>query len=227
MLTRENILNGVIRAMLSEVGGIRHIHSDEELQASRRELLAAAQPGADVWMFGYGSLIWNPAFHFVERRVGTAHGYHRRFCLWSHIGRGTADNPGLVLGLDRGGSCRGVAYRVAADVVESELDVLWRREMIGGAYIARWLTVRTADGPVRAIAFTINRDHSRYAGRLEPETIADAIASAMGPLGPCADYLINTVAHLEELGIADPRLRALYDRVMALGGPGSPSVAGS
>ena len=223
MLTRESILNGAIRAMLSDVSDLWDILSDEELTASRRAVLAAAEPGAEVWLFGYGSLIWNPAFHYVERRIGRAHGYHRRFCLWSHVGRGSRDKPGLVLGLDHGGSCCGVVYRLAGEAVESEFNVLWQREMVSGAYTPRWITVRTDHGPVRAVAFAINHDHPRYAGRLTTETIAGAIASAMGPLGPCAEYLLKTVAHLEKLGIDDRYLRQLHDRVVALerGPPGA------
>ena len=170
MLTRESILNGAIRAMLSDVSDLWDILSDEELTASRRAVLAAAEPGAEVWLFGYGSLIWNPAFHYVERRIGRAHGYHRRFCLWSHVGRGSRDKPGLVLGLDHGGSCCGVVYRLAGEAVESEFNVLWQREMVSGAYTPRWITVRTDHGPVRAVAFAINHDHPRYAGRLTTET---------------------------------------------------------
>ncbi len=222
MLTRENILNGVVRAMLSRVDRLWDIRSDAELEDSRRAMLSTEEPGTDIWLFAYGSLVWNPAFRFRERRVGIVHGYHRRFCLWSHIGRGTKDNPGLVLGLEPGGSCRGVAYRIAADEVETELGIIWRREMVSGAYLPRWITVRTGGETVRCIAFAINRHHRRYAGRLEDETVARTIASAMGPLGPCADYLLNTVSHLEALGIEDRRLGRLRDRVLALGNGSRP-----
>ncbi len=216
MLTRESILNGAIYDMLTLAQEDWRILSDEEMAESRSALLDEMEPGEDVWVFGYGSLIWNPAFHFVERRVGIAHGFHRRYCLWSHIGRGTKENPGLMLALDHGGSCRGVAYRIAQDEVDSELDVLWRREMVGGAYVPRWQTIRTADGQMRAITFIINHDHPRYTGRLTTETIVDAIANASGPMGACADYLLNTVDHLEELGIADRQLGELRDRVVEI-----------
>ena len=216
MLTRESILDGAISDMLSQSGEDWRIQSDEEIAESRRAVLAELEPGADMWVFGYGSLIWNPAFHFAERRVGITHGFHRRYCLWSMIGRGTKENPGLMLGLDHGGSCHGVAYRITPGEVESELDVLWRREMIGGAYVPRWLTVRTGDRPVRALGFVINHEHPRYTGRLSSETIAGTIAAAFGPLGACAEYLLNTVDHLEELGIADHHLARLRDRVVEL-----------
>jgi cation transport protein ChaC len=165
-------------------------------------------------VFGYGSLIWNPAFHFTERVVGTVHGYHRRFCLWAHLGRGRPERPGLMLGLERGGSCRGVAYHIAPDAVAEELDIVWRREMIGGAYVPRWVSVYTPVGLVRALTFTINRAHERYARDLQDDEAADAIAGASGFLGACADYLINTVDHLAELGIHDRPLECLRDRVV-------------
>ncbi|HET6520955.1 MAG TPA: gamma-glutamylcyclotransferase, partial [Geminicoccaceae bacterium] len=99
MLTRENIRSGLIRDMIRRADPTMRVLTDEELRASIAAVLTPDLAGRDVWLFGYGSLIWNPAFHFVERRLGTVHGYHRRFCLWTHLGRGTPDFPGLVLGL--------------------------------------------------------------------------------------------------------------------------------
>ena len=150
MLTRENIKSGYIRELIRRADPDTRLLTDEELRASVRTILTPEMAGRDVWLFGYGSLIWNPAFHFVERRLGTLHGYHRRFCLWTHLGRGTPDCPGLVLGLERGGSCRGVLVRVAAEAAADELEIVWRREMVSGAYAPRWVTGRTAGGPVRA-----------------------------------------------------------------------------
>jgi len=164
-------------------------------------------------VFGYGSLIWNPAFEFVERRVARVRGFHRRFCLWTHLGRGTPARPGLMLALEQGGSCRGVAFRIADAAARSELEILWRREMIGGSYLARWIVVETDAGPVRAIAFTINRANERYAGRLPEDVMAATIARAHGQLGACAEYLFNTVSHLSALGIRDRPLERLRDQV--------------
>src|SRR3546814_9302515 len=115
------------------------------------------RPEGSVWLFGYGSLIWNPAFDYAEKRPATVHGLHRRFCLQTHLGRGSRERPGLVLALDRGGSCRGVVLRIAPENVESELDIVWRREMISHSYRPTWVTAQTSDGPVRAIGFAINR----------------------------------------------------------------------
>ena len=166
-------------------------------------------------MFGYGSLIWNPCFEYAERRaIAKVVGWHRRFCLWTHLGRGSAKQPGLMLGLERGGSCRGVAFRVPAPMVEAELDIIWRREMVTGAYVPTWVNIATAEGRIRAVAFTINRRHLRYSGLLSGERqIVEAIALAEGPLGTNREYLLNTVRHLDELGLHDRGLVRLQDAV--------------
>lgn len=217
-LTRDALRAGLIQEMLRGGDGPVPILTEEELRRSREAFMAARpdDPSADVWLFGYGSLIWNPAFLFEERRVALLRGHHRRFCLWTHLGRGTAERPGLVLGLEEGGACQGVAFRVAAGAVEEEFGLVWRREMVTGAYVPTWVTVTTARGALRAATFVINRAHPRYAPNLSDERAAAAIAAASGPLGACADYLFNTVGHLEDLGIDDAVLRRLRARVTAL-----------
>lgn len=214
-LTRDLIRSGWIQSLVATSGLPVKVLTEEELRRSREKALASHPAGRDVPLFAYGSLIWNPAFHFVRRELGTVRGYHRRFCLWTQLGRGSPERPGLVLGLDRGGTCRGVVYWIAAAEAEAELDVIWRREMVTGAYRPSWVTVGTASGPVRALTFVIDRKHDRYTGRLEEDAIVTAIATACGPLGPCADYLFQTTAHLDELGIADPLLRRLCRAVRA------------
>jgi glutathione-specific gamma-glutamylcyclotransferase len=209
MITRENLQNGWlarIREAAGRAGDAAMIRTEEELTACRAQALAAQPPGEDVWVFAYGSLIWNPAFHFVERRLGRIWGYHRRFCLWTYLGRGSLDCPGLMLGLDRGGSCQGLFYRIEARAVEEELTLIWRREMITAAYVPTWLEGRTATGSVRALAFTINRQHQRYAGKLDEARVVEALATAEGPIGRCCEYLFNTHDHLRELSIHDPQL---------------------
>jgi cation transport protein ChaC len=213
VLTRENIRDGLFRRMIIDANLPVPLLSEDEVEASRRAALAAAGGASDVWVFGYGSLMWNPAFHHVERRIGTVHGFHRRFCLWTHLGRGSPERPGLTLGLERGGSCHGIALRIAAAAVEEETTILWRREMLSGAYIPSWVKVRSPAGDIRAITFAINRAHPRYTGRISEELVIETIALAAGPVGPCSDYLFNTVAHLEAVGVADHRLRRLRDRV--------------
>jgi cation transport protein ChaC len=214
LLTREAILDGRLRDYVLRNPQLRRmVLPDAERTASLRATLAGAPKNRDVWVFGYGSLIWNPAFHFVEKRTARIHGYHRRFCLWSPLGRGTTDNPGLMLGLDRGGACHGVIFRIAEEAVESELDILWRREMFTGAYCPTWISARHHGESVPAIAFIINRDNVRYAGRLPDDKVAHHIATASGPMGACRDYLFETVEHLSELGIRDRRLEAMAARV--------------
>jgi glutathione-specific gamma-glutamylcyclotransferase len=224
LLTRESIRSGQVHRLIAAHGVHMRVLSADELEASRRAALAGVDVSAGVWLFGYGSLIWNPAFHFTDRLTGRIWGYHRRFCLWTHLGRGRPERPGLVLGLERGGSCQGVVFHIAPASVEEEIEIVWRREMLSGAYLPRWVEVRTAAGRVRAIAFVINPAHERYAHLLSDDEIADVIATAEGWLGPCADYLVNTVDHLAALGIHDRPLERLRARVLALrtSGPGHP-----
>ena len=124
--------------------------------------MAALPPGRDIWIFGYGSLIWRPEFPYAERRHALLHGYHRALCLWSRVNRGTPERPGLVFGLDAGGSCRGVAFRIEPAQAPDIMEALWRREMPSGAYIPRWLTCRTDHGAISALAFTMNRSTDAY-----------------------------------------------------------------
>jgi cation transport protein ChaC len=190
------------------------LRTDEELAASLAETLAGRRPGDDVWLFGYGSLIWNPAIRFVEQRVALIHGWHRRFCLSLESGRGSPERPGLMLALDRGGSCRGVAYRFAEDEVEEEMLLVWRREMLSGAYHARWVEAATAGGPVRAVTFVANRAHDRFLA-LPDDEVAERVATARGAIGSCAEYLAETVTHLERLGFHDASLERIRARIAA------------
>ncbi|MCK7491255.1 MAG: gamma-glutamylcyclotransferase [Comamonadaceae bacterium] len=132
--------------------------SEAALEASLQQALAQRPAGPDVWLFGYGSLVWNPFIRFLERRPGTVRGYHRRFCLWSRINRGTPEQPGLALGLEPGGACRGVVFRMDDDVAEDELRILWRREMMLGSYVPRWVRA-TSRGD------TPDRSHLRHQSR--------------------------------------------------------------
>ncbi len=157
-------------------------------------------------MFGYGSLIWNPAFHYIEKRPALLRGWHRRFCLKLFMGRGSPETPGVMLGLDQGGTCHGVAFRIAAAQVREELGILWQREMYGGAYHARLLALESEGGPIAAVTFVINHDHPRYIKELSLEQTAALIATGCGDLGTCREYLDNTVAHLRELGLDDEGL---------------------
>jgi cation transport protein ChaC len=182
-------------------------------------LCAGGQP---VWIFAYGSLIWEPEFSFVEAEPALLHGYHRSCCLYSFDYRGTRAKPGLVLGLDRGGSCRGIAFRLSAEDLAGSLDRLWRREMtVPPVYDLRQLPVRTGPAIRTAFAFTVRRKTPDYAGRLPADAAARLIAQARGRRGSCRDYLDQTVRHLAHHGIIDLPLRRLAERVAAIAS-GSP-----
>jgi len=170
-------------------------------------------PDTDLWVFGYGSLMWNPEFLFAERRQAVLHGYHRRFCVYSHRYRGTPERPGLVLGLDRGGSCRGIAFRVEAVQVEPTLDYLWDREMVSGVYSPKMLKVRTSEGIISACTFVADREHRQYCGGLCSNDVVRYICQGFGERGPNLDYLANTVEHLRDLGIVDRGLEGLLHEV--------------
>lgn len=187
--------------------------SDDELSASLAAALATRPKDAGWWVFAYGSLLWNPLFPFAEARPALLRGLHRRFCLWSLASRGRPDAPGLVLGLDRGGSCRGVVYRLPDKVATDELRLLWRREMVTGAYTPRWLHLDCDGDPVIALGFVVRRAHRQYAGRLGLDREARVIATASGPLGSSADYLERTRVALVTHGVIDPYLEALAVRV--------------
>ncbi len=177
------------------------------------------QSGEDVWVYGYGSLIWRPDFDFVERRLATLRGHHRALCLWSRVNRGTPECPGLVFGLDRGGSCRGVVYRLAGSQVPNYFPALWEREMSTGAYLPRWINCTTDGGNVRALVFIMNRDNPAYIRALpEPELLA-IVRRAAGRYGPCTDYVVQTAQALRAAGIHDARLDAIARRLEQEGHP--------
>ena len=218
-LTREDLENDVLRKSYEHLRHDVPLVPEDEFHASLECILADWNPARDLWVFGYGSLIWNPLFHYVERRLATIHGFHRRFCLRSRLGRGSIAKPGLVLGLDFGGCCTGVAFRIAARHVRHELKLMWRREMVLGSYAPRWVKTRVGSKHLRAIAFVVNHGHPHYAGRLPLETIITMLASAHGRFGSGADYLYQTVDCLAAHGIHDAHLAALRERVMmATGG---------
>ena len=214
-LSKEDFLTGRHDEMIVEAGLEKLMkRTPVEVRMARRdEMVCEAPAGEMVWVFGYGSLIWNPAFDYDEMRTGTLHGYHRQFCFWSKIGRGTPENPGMMLALDRGGSCKGVVLGVERKRAQEELTSVFMRELTGETYHAKWGKVRTDKGTLDAITFVANHDAEQYVGRRPPEEIARYIAQGCGHLGPCTDYLFNTTQHLEELGLNDPMMRRLCDLV--------------
>ena len=168
-----------------------------------------AVPQGELWVFGYGSLMWDPGFAHSEAHPALLRGYHRAFCVYSHRFRGTVECPGLVLGLTRGGACRGIAFRIAARDVRNALNDLWQREMPRRTYVPRMLQVAAGAQRVRALAFVADPQHYAYAGKLAPEQTAAFIARGRGQRGANIDYLRNTLAHLHELGVRDHGLERL------------------
>ena len=177
---------------------------------------SAPQPLQAQWVFGYGSLMWNPEFLFSESSLARVHGYHRSFCIQSTLYRGTPQQPGVVLGLDRGGSVDGLAFKIADGHELEAVKRLYAREMIGNIYNPKILTVRLRDGrEVQALTFVANRDHGSYETLSECEIVA-RLSCCEGQRGPNCDYAINTHALLQELGVRDLRLEKLVARLKGL-----------
>jgi len=188
---------------------------DPALIQSRR---LAPPKNRDLWVFGYGSLMWRPDFPFREAAPALLRGYHRAFCIYSFHYRGTIEHPGLVLGLDRGGACRGRAFRVTKADVPAVCDYLHEREMVTGVYVPRMVEIEVGGRRVTAATYLADRSHAQYAGKLTPQQTLRYILQGVGVSGSNLDYLESTVAHLDELGIADGplhELRALALRALA------------
>lgn len=168
----------------------------------------------DFWVFGYGSLMWRPGFDFIEQRRALVRGWRRSLCIYSHIYRGTAERPGLVLGLDRGGSCYGVGFRVAADKWPATLAYLRRRELVTAVYIERQVRLDFGAGSgAWALTYVADRCHAQYAGGLERARLLDLVRHSRGQAGSNVDYVFNTRAHLAVLGIGDRELEWLAEQL--------------
>jgi cation transport protein ChaC len=198
------------------------------------EIAALRDSAQPVWIFAYGSLMWDPEFPRAQPEPALLRGWHRSFCLYSYDYRGTRAQPGLTLGLDRGGACRGIAFCLRPEARAEALDLLWLREMTAPrVYDMRLLRVRTPVGTRQAFAFTVRRNHPDYGGRLPLDVAARIIATGAGRRGTCRDYLLGARRHLDELGIVDQPLRRLAERVEALAsasiddklGSGNPAVS--
>jgi cation transport protein ChaC len=169
----------------------------------------------DFWVFGYGSLIWRPGFAHVETQRARLHGYRRSLCVYSFVHRGTRERPGLVLGLDRGGSCVGLAFRVPGDLRDEVIAYLRERELVTSVYLERTLKVRLDNGAtVGAVAYIVDRDHGQYAGALDAAHAASIVRGAVGQSGNNEDYVLSTLKHLEALGIRDHWLEDVAGRMI-------------
>jgi cation transport protein ChaC len=168
------------------------------------------EPNQDLWVFGYGSLMWRPGFNFAERQLARLRGYHRALCIYSHVHRGTPQRPGLVLGLDRGGSCRGVAFRIEAGNAQATIAYLRAREQVTAVYVERRVRVRLDDErEVEALTYVVDRRHVQYAGKLPLDTIIRYVRDGVGQSGDNPAYVLNTHRHLAELSLRDPVLAHL------------------
>ena len=173
---------------------------------------------SDFWVFGYGSLMWRPGFDFEEALPAHLEGERRAFCVQSYVYRGTPEHPGLVLGLDRGGSCRGMAFRVGPDARESVLAYLRERELVTNSYLEVERSIRLerpAREYVRAVTYVVDRDHPQYAGDLSREAVLAQVRDSVGKAGSNRDYVLATAAHLASLGIEDPQLEWLAEQLLA------------
>lgn len=177
----------------------------------------AGLPAGDLWVFGYGSLIWSPCFSYKAKKLGRVHGYHRALCILSTRYRGTRRRPGLVVGLCPGGSCWGMAYRIDAADVRRTLNRLWSREMNRRVYEPRLVPVRLgARRCVRALAFVADTEHPACVRELDLHGRARLVAQGIGQRGPCVDYIRNTLEHMHEAGVRDPHLERVLDAALAL-----------
>jgi len=177
----------------------------------------AQLPRRDLWIFGYGSLMWRPEFRYERKSVGLLRGYHRALCILSTRYRGTARKPGLVMGLCRGGSCWGMAFRIRAERVPSVLAKLWAREMLRRVYRPKLVPVRVENGrKVRALAFVADRAHPQYVRELDLHGRARLVAQGIGRRGPCTEYIRRTLEHMYELGVTDPHLAQVLETAEAI-----------
>ena len=209
-ITREMLQNWRVASLARERDGAEaSIASEDQLLESRRLVIADDADVSDFWVFGYGSLIYNPIIEHSHRAIASIYGYHRRFCLWTKIGRGSPDCPGLVLSLDRGGSCKGVAFRLNPQNAIAELDLLWRREMMTMAYRPRLISLHTDIGLKRGLAFVANPTRPAYAQPMPFEATVEVVAHAAGFNGPCREYLYDTVKGMQACGIRDRQLEKL------------------
>ena len=209
MVRKAVIRNGTRRSIASS---FQKLDLDKDLDTFRDGL-----PGGDLWVFGYGSLMWSPGFGHSERATGRAHGYHRALCILSSRYRGTPERPGLVVGLCRGGSCWGMAFRVPAAQVRRVIGALWRREMVNQVYIPTMVSVAIGRRRrIRALAFVADTLHRQFVRELDLHGRARLVAQGIGKRGRCVDYIRNTLEHMLALGVNDPHLARILDAAAGL-----------
>jgi cation transport protein ChaC len=189
------------------------MRTQQELEDTLEHILRQHDAGSAIHVFGYGSLMWNPAFDHDGQFKARVYGWHRWFCLRNLVGRGTPEHPGLMLALDKGGSCNGMVLRIPGSRVRDELTLLWRREMSWGSYHARWVTCWVGTTPVRAVTFVVNRRHERYVKGMPMGEAARLILTGNGSLGTCRSYFDSTLQKLRQLGIRDHKMEQLNQAI--------------
>ena len=214
ILTRETLLNGEVERLVHENQNSIERMSDDQ-RATLVDQTLAALGDSKLWVFGYGSLIWNPALNFEEQRRCSIKGFEKKFCFWTTLSRGTVECPGLMMGLVEGGSCNGVAFRIDAKNAATELDVLFRREMSHYIYKPTWIEAQCIETnkPFKILTFVVDKENHRFVDSLSINDIVRTIATAQGPLGRNCDYLFQLSEKMNELGFEEPELEDLVARV--------------
>ncbi|WP_412021790.1 gamma-glutamylcyclotransferase [Burkholderia cepacia] len=213
-MTRERLARGtLLHTLRADPPAGMTVRSDAELERTLRATLDRHPSGRDLHVFAYGSLMWNPALDMAGSSVARVDGWHRAFCLRLIIARGTPEQPGAMLALDRGGKCDGLLYRIDAAKVEAELRLLWRREMLADSYQPHWITAKVDGRAIRALTFVVNRSHDRYLGGYALDRVAHLIRTGRGPLGTSRDYFDSTVHALARLGLHDTGIERLVREI--------------
>ena len=209
-LTRDNITQGRLGEKIRSISGSDKVLTKEELVNERRKIIPGNGIGNDLYVFAYGSLLWNPTVEYEGQFLAKIYGFHRSFCMKTYLGRGSFDNPGLMLGLDKGGSCQGMAFKLKKSNAIKNIDILFQREMVTGAYRPKLLKTKLANGKiVLSLAFTVDKKHKNYFGQKDIKIKARMIAKASGFLGSCKEYFDNTLDSLSELNITDTEMSAI------------------
>jgi cation transport protein ChaC len=215
ILTREALLNGEIERLVLNGRSSQRTMSDDQRTELVQITLDNLGEGSELWIFGYGSLIWNPAIDFEEQRRCTIQGYQKKFCFWTTLSRGSEEQPGLMMGLVEGNQCNGVAYRIDLKKAASELDILFRREMTSYIYKPTWVEARCeqTNTSFNTLTFVVDSTSNRCIEDLAHADMVSTIATARGPLGRNCDYLFQLSEKLGELGFEEPELEALACQV--------------
>ena len=214
ILTREALLNGEIERLVHDDQNAIERMSDEQ-RATLVDDTLSALGDSELWVFGYGSLIWNPALNYEEQRRCVIKGFEKKFCFWTTLSRGTVECPGLMMGLIEGDSCNGVAFRIDAKNAATELDVLFRREMSHYIYKQTWIEAQCVEtnNTFKILTFVVDKENHRFVDNLSLEDIVRTIATAQGPLGRNCDYLFQLWDKMRELGFEESELEDLVYRV--------------